>query len=104
MTAETCNSAYQSFQARVDSMRYEIKRSLCDGGWGEYDNKTFRYVLAARSTTYEPCPPYAHPENSVAERMICTITAKAQVMIIDSQAPIQFWGEAVNTADYLHQR
>jgi hypothetical protein len=25
-------------------------------------------------------------------------------MIIDSQAPIQLWGEAVNTPLYLHQR
>jgi hypothetical protein len=25
-------------------------------------------------------------------------------MMTDSQAPIQFWGEAVNTAVYLHQR
>jgi len=25
-------------------------------------------------------------------------------MMIDSQAPIQFWGESVNTAVYLHQR
>jgi hypothetical protein len=24
-------------------------------------------------------------------------------MMIDSQAPIQFWGEAVNPAVYLHQ-
>jgi hypothetical protein len=36
--------------------------------------------------------------------MIRTITAKARVIMIDSQAPIQFWGEAVNTAVYLHQR
>jgi hypothetical protein len=36
--------------------------------------------------------------------MIRTITEKARAMIIDSQAPIQFWGEAVNTAVYLHQR
>ena len=35
--------------------------------------------------------------------MICTVTEKARAMI-DSQAPIQFWGEAVNTAVYLHQR
>jgi len=64
---ETCTSAYQSFQARVDSMGYEIKRFWCDNGRGEYDNKTFRYVLAARSTTYEPRPPYAHHKNGVAE-------------------------------------
>jgi len=36
--------------------------------------------------------------------MIRTITEKARVMMIDSQAPIQFWGEAVNTEVYLHQR
>ena len=36
--------------------------------------------------------------------MIRTITEKAPAMIIDSQAPIEFWGEAVNTAVYLHQR
>jgi hypothetical protein len=36
--------------------------------------------------------------------MICKITEKARAMMIDSLAPIQFWGEAVNTAVYLHQR
>jgi hypothetical protein len=36
--------------------------------------------------------------------MIRTITEKARAMMIDFQAPIQFWGEAVNTAVYLHQR
>jgi hypothetical protein len=36
--------------------------------------------------------------------MIRTITEKARVMIINSKAPIQFWGEADNTAVYLHQR
>ena len=51
---KTCTSPYQSFQARVESMGYEIKRFRCDNGWGEYDNKTFQYVLTARSTTYEP--------------------------------------------------
>jgi hypothetical protein len=36
--------------------------------------------------------------------MIRTVTEKAPAMMIDSQAPIQFWGEAVYTAVYLHQR
>ena len=88
MKAETCTSAYQSFQAPVDLMGYEIKRFRCNNGRGEYDNKTFRYVLAARSTTYEPCSPYAHHTNSVAKQMIRTITEQARVMMIDSQAPI----------------
>jgi len=36
--------------------------------------------------------------------MIRTITEKAQAMMIDSQAPIQFWGEAVNISVYVDQR
>jgi len=102
--SKTCTSAYQSFQARVDSMGYEVKWFRCDNGSGEYDNKTFRLLIATRSTTYEPCPPYTHHKNGVAERMIQTITEKARSMMIDSQAPLAFWSEAVNTAVYLHQR
>ena len=75
--AEICTSAYQSVQARVDSMGYEIMRFWCDNGQGEWYNKTFRYVLAARGMTYKPCPPYAHHKNGVAERMIRKITQKA---------------------------
>jgi len=36
--------------------------------------------------------------------MVHTITEKAQAMMINSLAPIQFWGDTVNTAVYLHQR
>jgi hypothetical protein len=36
--------------------------------------------------------------------MIRTISEKARAMMINSQVPVQFWGEAVNTAVYLHQR
>ena len=104
MKAVTCTSTYQSVQAHVDSMGYEIKWFRCDNAQGEYDNKIFRYVLAARGTTCEPCLPYAHHKDGVAERMIRKITEKARAMMIDSQAPIQCWGEAVNTAVYLHRR
>jgi len=36
--------------------------------------------------------------------MIRTIPEKARAMMIDSQVRVQLWGEAVNTAVYLHQR
>jgi hypothetical protein len=36
--------------------------------------------------------------------MILTITENIRSMMIDSQAPLVFWGEAVNTAVYLHQQ
>jgi len=48
--------------------------------------------------------PYTQQKNGIAEHMIRTITEKARAKMIDSQAPIQFWGEAVNTAVNLHQK
>jgi len=72
--SKPCTSAYQSVQARVDSMGYEVKQFQCDNGRGEYGNKTFRLVLAACGTTYRPCLPYPHHMNGVAERMVQTIT------------------------------
>jgi hypothetical protein len=40
--SKTCTSAYQSFQAQVDSMGYEVERFRCDNGRGEYTIMTFR--------------------------------------------------------------
>jgi hypothetical protein len=103
---ETSTATYKAFQARDNAMCqcYQIKRFRYDNGRGEYDNKTFRSVLASSGTRYEPCPPYSHHKNGVAERMITTITDKARAMMIDSQAPVQVWGEAVNTVVYLYKR
>jgi hypothetical protein len=42
--------------------------------------------------------------NGVAKLMIQTITEEAQSKMIDSQMPLDFWGEANNSAVYLHQR
>jgi len=36
--------------------------------------------------------------------MIQTITEQARSTMIDSQAPLDFCGDAVNTAFYIHQR
>jgi len=84
-----------------------MKRFRCDDGRGEYNNMTFRYVLAAQGTTYEPCSPYAHHNNGVAERMICTITEKARAMIIDSQAPVlgrSSWYHSLSPSEITKRR
>jgi len=104
MKTKTCSSAYKSLQGRVDSMGYEVKQFQCDNGREVYDNKIFRRVLTACGTTYEPCPRFTHHKNGVAKLMIQTITGKARSMMIDSHEPLFSWGEAVNTAVYLHQQ
>jgi len=102
--AESCISAFQSFKARIESWGYTIKRFRCDNGRGEYDNTLFRRILAGSGISFEPSPPYMQHKNGVAERMIGTLTEKARAMIPDSQAPKQFWAEAIRTASYLHAR
>ena len=76
--ATTCMSAYNPFQARVEAHGYSVKRFRCDNGRGEYDNKSFRTILAGAGTTYEPCPPYAHHKNGAAERIIGVITEEQE--------------------------
>jgi len=44
--AETCMAAFQWFQAKVDGWGYNIQRFRSDNGRGEYNNKTFRSILA----------------------------------------------------------
>ena len=100
--ATTYMAAYNSYQVRAEAHGYSIRRFRCDHYRGEYDIKNFRTILAG-ARTYEPCPPYAHHKNGVAERIIGVITEKARAMMTDAQAPIEFWGEAVKTANYLHR-
>jgi len=71
--SDTCVSVFQHFQAKLDSWGYDIKRFRCDNGRGEYDNKFFRSILAARGIRFEPAPPYTQHKNGVAERMIGTL-------------------------------
>ena len=59
-------------------------------------------ILAESGISFEPSPPYTQHKNGVAERMIGTLTEKARAMMLDLQAPKQFWAEAIRTASYLH--
>jgi len=100
--SKTCTSAYQPFQARIDSMGYKVNRFWCDNGGVESDNETFRLVHTACGTSSKRCPRNIHHKDGVAECMILNITANAQSMMIDSQAPLVFRWEEVNTMVYLH--
>jgi len=49
-------------------------------------------------------PPYIQHMNGMAERMIRTLNAKAESMMLDANMPTMFWPEAIRTACYLHRR
>jgi transposase InsO family protein len=102
--AHTCTAAFQQYQAQAKARGFDIKRFRCDNGRGEYDNNLFRSILRINGILFEPSPPYAQHKNGISERTIGAITEKARAMMIDSQVPLGFWGEAVMTAAYLHRR
>jgi len=81
-----------------------VTQFWCNNSCWEYNNITFWLVLTAHGTTYQSCPPDAHRQNGVAERIIHTISEKARSMMIDSQALHVLWVKAVNQAVYLRQR
>ena len=101
---ETCKAAFQWFQANVDGWGYDIRRYRSGNVSAEYNNKTFRSILAVRDISFEPWPPHTQHKNGIAEMMIGVLTQKARAMMLDSQAPMHFWAEAINTACYLHRR
>ena len=95
---------FQLFQKKVENWGYTVKRFRFDNGRGEYDNRLFCGILVAGGISCEPAPHYTQHKNSVVERTIGVLTRKARSLLLDSQAPTEFWAEAICTATYLHAR
>ena len=53
---------------------------------------------------HETTPPYSPSSNGVAERKNRTLVELTNVMLIESHAPLNFWGEAILTACYVLNR
>jgi hypothetical protein len=92
------------YKAWVENQGYRIKRFRCDNGRGEFNNAGFFEILSESGITYEPAPPYTQHKNGTSERMIRTLNTKARSMLQDANLPARYWGEAIQTACYLHKR
>ncbi|GBL98869.1 Retrovirus-related Pol polyprotein from transposon TNT 1-94 [Araneus ventricosus] len=55
-----------------------------------------------KGTKHERTVYYSPRSNGTAERANRTLLAKARILLIDSELPLEFWGEAVSTAEYMH--
>ena len=98
----TVTKVFQIFHAKVVTKGYKIAKFRCDNGHGKYNNQVFRTTLQELGISFEPCLPYTQHKNRVAERMIRTLVKKTRAMLLDANVPIEFWGEAITTACYLH--
>ncbi|KAI0991852.1 hypothetical protein K3495_g16335, partial [Podosphaera aphanis] len=76
---------------RADNGRSEFGPALID-------------FLKERGTQFEPCPPYKHSMNGVAERAIGLLATYARSMLFEARLPHQFWDYAIEHAVWIRNR
>ncbi|MBA3284504.1 MAG: DDE-type integrase/transposase/recombinase, partial [Nitrosopumilus sp.] len=80
--------------------KIKIKSILSDGG-GEYVNEEFKKFSKEKGFIQRITPPYTPQRNGLAERFNRTIMEKVRCMINTANFEKEFWGEAVNYANYI---
>lgn len=81
----------------------KLSRLRCDNG-KEYASNKMKELCDREGVTIQFTTPYSPELNGVSERMNRTLVEKAKSMLVESNLPLHFWGEAVRTATYLTNR
>lgn len=74
-----------------------------DGG-GEFVNKILASYFSEKGINVQRSMPYVHEQNGNIERANRTAQATMRVLLKDSGLPQRFWGFAICTGTYLHNR
>ena len=72
-----------------------------DGGTEIYNAKV-RAFLTSQGTTFDATPADSPALNGIAERMNRTLMEMTRAMLIQSEAHVSLWGEAIRTAAFTH--
>lgn len=75
----------------------------CDRG-GEYLNNELKEYLMSKGIEIQFTPGYTPQLNGIAERKNRSLVEMARCMLLDAGISMKYWGEAVNTANYLQNR
>jgi hypothetical protein len=78
----------------------KIKVVRTDNGT-EYVNENLDSYLRSQGIKHEHSMPYTPQQNGEAERLNKTLLEKARPMLTASHLPLDMWGEAILTANYL---
>ena len=85
------------------STSQKLKAIRTDNG-GEFTSTEFEAYLRAEGVKHELTIPKNPEQNGVAERMNRTLVETVRSMLSCTNLPHKFWGEALSTAAYLHNR
>ncbi|KAF5753698.1 putative RNA-directed DNA polymerase [Helianthus annuus] len=81
----------------------KVKRIRSDNGT-EFKNQVMDEFCTSKGILHEYSSRYTPQQNGVAERKNRTIIETARTMLVESELPIQFWGEAISAACYTLNR
>ncbi|UYV64621.1 hypothetical protein LAZ67_3001351 [Cordylochernes scorpioides] len=86
---------------RENELNSKLKRLRTDNGT-EFINKNLETFIESKGIKHELTTPYTPRSNGKVERANRTLLDKGRTLLADSQLPLHFWAEAVNTAAYLY--
>ena len=86
----------RSHNAKIVTVRVDGALELTKGPMGDHFIK--------QGITVQRTAPYAHQQNGKIERYVRTIEEGGQTLLADSGLPMNFWGWAVLTSQYLRNR
>ena len=97
----TCISHFITEMDRKYGLKIQTLRT--DNGT-EYVNNTVNEILKKSGITHQTSIAYNPQQNGRAERINRTLLDKVGCMLIESDMHKKFWGEAIMTAAYIHNR
>ncbi|UYV73081.1 hypothetical protein LAZ67_10001761 [Cordylochernes scorpioides] len=105
-----CNQKSQlgKFISERELVRYIIEglpdtyTTIRTDNGGEFINEDLNQFLTEKGFKHELTTPYSPRSNWIAERANRTILNKVRTMLLDANLPLKLWGEAANTAAYIH--
>lgn len=101
--SETASKIKEFVAMMENKFDKRVKRIRSDRG-GEYIAQDLQTFLRQKGIFHEFSAPYCPQQNGIAERRNRYLMEMARCMLIQSNLPKRFWGEAICTANYTQNR
>ena len=97
-------SCFIEFVNQVENiLNKRVKKLQCDNG-KEYLNKDIYEFIKFKGIQLQPCPPYVHELNGVAERYNRSAMDIGRCLIREARIHRRYWPEVMKTVAYLKNR
>jgi len=97
-------NAFKDFKAMAENRHGKRILYLQTDNGKEYRNEAFDAFLRENGISRRLTVTHTPEQNGVAERRNRTLLDMTRCLLMQSQLPESFWGEAINTANYIRNR